>query len=134
MISNSEALRNITEANFLNNLESIIGTGVAAVAVSPTNSLGKVTVTTAGTAVQLSSSSVPCKGVLICTDPANTAGDLMYVGYAANKTGDALTIYKTIYSQGAAADNPDFYFKCDNLNEIWVDSDGNSKSIIYRIV
>ncbi len=90
---------------------------------------GTKTVTTLGTSVQLSSSSVPCKRVWIQSYESNgslTNGGLVVVGgsavVAAAATRNGYALYPT---QGA-------WFEVSDLNLLWIDSVDNSAKISYH--
>lgn len=80
---------------------------------------GSKDVTTAGTRVQLSSSSVPCKWVAITAKEANT--DTIWVGGAtvANGSGKPLvSLQETV-------------LYVSNLNKVYLDSEVNGEGVTY---
>lgn len=88
--------------------------------------LGKVTVTTAGTRVQITSSDIRATSVTIQADAANT-GD-MYVGDSTVASNKALTLDAresvSLNGDTVAGNTEEF-----NLSEIYVDSSVNGESV-----
>ena len=88
---------------------------------------GTTTVTNAGTAVQVTASSTPIKGVWVCADliaaKVITVGDSSVVGNASGMRGVVLT-----------PGNPPIYLPISNLNLIWVDSQSNGGKLSYLTV
>lgn len=83
---------------------------------------GSATVTTAGTRVQLTTTSTPCKKVLITANGANSGN--IWVGGAtvANGRGKQLVPLQ------------DVEIWIDNLNKIYVDSTSDGDSVSYLFV
>ena len=88
---------------------------------------GTKTVTTAGTAVQVSASPVPCKGVWVCCDlivgVVVVVGDSAVVGNASGMKGVILT-----------PGNPPIFLAVTNLNLLWVDAQANGGKLSYLYV
>lgn len=85
---------------------------------------GTVTVTTAGTAVQITAASTPCKGVWVSGD--TVAGVLLSVGdsgVVANVSGQKGIIV-------IPGNNPVF-IPVNNLNLLWVDAATNGGKLAY---
>lgn len=84
---------------------------------------GRRLVTTAGTRVQLSATSVPCKSVAITAMPANTGimvvGGSTVVGTTASRQGVPLSPGDTIS------------LDIDNLNKIYVDATQSGEGVTY---
>ncbi len=98
-------------------------------AIASSVSDGTQTVTTAGTRVQLSSSSVPCKRVWIQSYESNgslASGGLVVVGgagvVASAGTRNGYALYPT---QGA-------WFEVNNLNLLYIDSVDNLAKVSYH--
>lgn len=103
--------------------------GVQAAQTPAVPALGQKTVTTAGTAVQLSATSVECKnGVYIKPAIANTGN--IYVGYLANVATDAIasTACNTLVP-GSGFE----FFPCTNLTQVWLDASEDAQVVEYRI-
>lgn len=88
---------------------------------------GTKTVTTAGTAVQVSAGSVAIKGIWVCADLivgiVVTVGDSSVVGNATGMKGLVLT-----------PGNPPIFISITNLNTIWVDSQTNGGKLCYAYI
>lgn len=82
---------------------------------------GSKTVTTAGTRVQLSTISVPCKKVTVQSMYANTGN--MYLGDSTVSSANGLVLYP-----GAATS---FTPTPSNLNLLWIDAAVSGEGIIY---
>lgn len=82
---------------------------------------GSQTVTTAGTRVQLSSISVPCKNVTIQSKFANTGN--MYLGDSTVSSSNGLVLYP-----GSATS---FRVTPNNLNLLYIDSAVNGEGVDY---
>lgn len=85
--------------------------------------VGRQTVTSAGTAVQLSTTSVPCKEVLVQAETDNTnpvtVGDANVVGALATRKGIALSAGSVVT------------IECTNLNQIYIDAVTNTEGVTY---
>lgn len=82
---------------------------------------GQVTVTTAGTAVQMTS----VRGQLFAVSALPTNTGTMYVGSdSTNVEVAATTGYPLIASQSIA-------FACDNLSEFWVDASVSGEKVAW---
>ena len=85
---------------------------------------GTKTVTTAGTAVQVSAASVPIKGVWVNADllagTVVTVGDSGVVGNASGMKGLILT-----------PGNPPIFLQITDLNLLWVDAQANGGKLAY---
>lgn len=85
--------------------------------------VGRQTVATAGTAVQLSSTSSECRGVMIQAETDNTGtivvGDSSVVAALATRKGVALV----------AGDRE--YFPIDNLTDLYIDTTVNTDGVTY---
>lgn len=88
---------------------------------------GTKTVTTAGTAVQVSAASVPIKGVWVCADilvgTIVTVGDSAVVGNVAGMKGLILT-----------PGNAPIFLAISDLNLLWVDAQTNGGRLAYAYV
>lgn len=82
---------------------------------------GSKTVTTAGTRVQLSAISVPCKKVTVQSMFANTGN--MYLGDSTVSSANGLVLYP-----GSATS---FNVTPSNLNLLYIDSANNGEGVIY---
>ena len=98
----------------------------SSVEIKPAQSIvtGTKTVTTAGTAVQLSTSSVACKYVMLNADEGNTGG-LVFVGDS--------SVTALSGSQQGLQITPTANLKVEinNLNELWVDSQEDGDQLCY---
>lgn len=92
--------------------------------VGPPTSIGNgnKNVTTAGTSVQLTATSTPCRYVVIVGKAANTG--IIYVGGSAVASTNGEILYA---SQSTKVD-------IDNLNKIYIDSSVNGEGVQYRYV
>lgn len=97
------------------------GATLVAIVGNSTIGSGAKSVTTAGTRVQLSSISIPCKKVVIQSLYSNTGNT--YIGDSTVASTNGLTLYP-----GSATS---FTITPSNLNLIWVDSAVNGESVIY---
>ena len=111
------------------NTEGIITAIEDASPIASSVSDGTQTVTTLGTRVQLSASSVPCKRVWVQSYESNgslTNGGLVVVGgsgvVAASGTRNGYALYPT---QGA-------WFEVNNLNLLYIDSVDNGANVAYH--
>lgn len=91
------------------------------VAGNSTVGSGSKAVTTAGTRVQLSGISVPCKKVIVQSLFANTGN--MYLGDSTVSSANGLTLYP-----GAATS---FIVTPSNLNLLYIDSAVNGEGVSY---
>lgn len=82
---------------------------------------GSNTVTTAGSRVQLSAISVPCKKVIIQSASGNTGNT--FVGDSTVSSSNGLVMYP-----GSATS---FILTPSNLNLLWIDSAVNGEGVIY---
>jgi len=97
-----------------------VSTPVLSVATAIT---GQVTVTTAGTEVQLSASSVVLNnGVFVKALPANTG--IMYVGNDGSNAVSSTTGYPLSAGQ-------ERFFQVSNLNALWIDSSVNGEKVAW---
>jgi hypothetical protein len=83
---------------------------------------GTTSVSSAGTRVQLSATSVPCRYVIITAKSANTNN--IYVGGA---TVDSTRGRPLVALQSEKID-------IDNLNKVWLDADTNGEGVLYAYV
>ena len=99
----------------------------AALAVSAAAPMGAKAITAAGTAEQISTTSVPIKTVWI--KPKFNATGQIYIGKAANKTGDAIDTANCVTLIPGSDFEP---FDVTDLNELWVDVEVSGNVIEYR--
>lgn len=91
-----------------------------------TLNLGSKSVTTAGTQVQLSATSVPCYEVLMQVNASNTGS--IYVGGASVDSSTGIVLI----APAAATSQPvDIVLSAQNLNQIWIDSDVNGEGVRF---
>ena len=84
---------------------------------------GRKAVTTAGTAVQLSSTSVPVYGVLLVAETANT-GTVV--------AGSTTVVASSSTRQGVPLNKGDgIYLHVNNLNKVWLDSTVSGEGVTY---
>lgn len=88
---------------------------------------GSKTVTTAGTPVQLSTSSVPCIEVLIQVKRGNTGR--IYIGGAAVPNNDSAGIMLDIPTAGQTP--PSVPITAQNLNQIYINSTVNGEGVNF---
>lgn len=81
---------------------------------------GSQTVTTAGTRVQLSAISIPCKKVTIQGLSSNTAQ--IYIGDSTVSSANGIYVFPTQI----------FQLTVSNLNLIWLDSVNNGEGVSYQ--
>lgn len=101
-----------------------MGYGVPSVERPPDTLLqGSATVVTAGTRVQLSTTSTPIRGVLVTADASNTG--LIYVGNA--------SVSSTAYGKRLSALD-DIFIAIDNLNKVYLDASADAQVMRYLAV
>lgn len=97
------------------------GAALVTIVGNPIVGSGSQTVTTAGTRVQLSAISVPCKKVTVQSMFSNTGN--MYLGDSTVSSSNGLVLYP-----GSATS---FLVTPNNLNLLYIDSVVNGEGVVY---